>query len=85
MELLWALQNITPLAILDIFLVASLIFGISFLFRGTQSGALLRGTIVFLIAILVISRIFQLLALRWLFENLLTVVMVVSGSKAGWR
>lgn len=76
MELLWALQNLTPLAVLDIFLVASLIFGISFLFRGTQSGALLRGTIVFLIAILVISRIFQLLALRWLFENLLTVVAV---------
>src|SRR5262245_17661197 len=36
----------------------------------------MRGTIVFLVAMLVISRVFQLLALRWLFENLLTVVAV---------
>jgi diadenylate cyclase len=75
-ELLWAFQNLTPLALLDIFLVALLIFGVTFLFRGTQSGALMRGTIVFLVAMLVISRVFQLLALRWLFENLLTVVAV---------
>jgi diadenylate cyclase len=75
-ELLWAFQNLTPLALLDIFLVAALIFGVSFLFRGTQSGALMRGTIVFLVAMLVISRIFQLSALRWLFENMLTFVAV---------
>ncbi|NWF70222.1 MAG: TIGR00159 family protein [Chloroflexi bacterium] len=76
MELLWALQNLTPLALLDIFLVALLLFSVTFFFRGTQSVALLRGTIVTLVGVLVVSRIFQLLALRWLFENLLTVIAV---------
>jgi diadenylate cyclase len=76
LELLWALENLTPTAILDIVLVAMLFFGASFLFRGTQSIALLRGTILMLIGVLVISRVFQLVALRWLFENLLTVLAV---------
>jgi diadenylate cyclase len=75
-EVLWAFQNLTPLALLDIFLVALLIFSVSFLFRGTQSRALLRGTILVLITVLVVSRLFQLLALRWLFESIITILAV---------
>jgi diadenylate cyclase len=75
-ELFWAFDNLTAIALLDIFLVAVLFFALSFLFRGTQAVALLRGTIVVLVTILIISRVFQLLALRWLFENILTVLAV---------
>jgi diadenylate cyclase len=76
MELLWALQNLTPIAVLDILLVALLLFAASLLLRGTQSVALMRGTVVLLVVVLLISRVFQLLALRWLFENMLTVLAV---------
>jgi diadenylate cyclase len=76
MELLWAFDNLTPIAIVDILLVTLLFFSVSFLFRGTQAVALLRGTILVLIGALVVSRLFELLALRWLLDNMLTVLAV---------
>ncbi len=76
MELVWALNNLTPSAIIDILLVALLFFGASFFIRGTQSVALLRGMILVLGAMVVFSNIFNLLALRWLLENTLTVLAI---------
>lgn len=76
MELVWALNNLTPSAIVDILLVALLFFGASFFIRGTQSVALLRGMILVLGAMVVFSNIFNLLALRWLLENTVTVLAI---------
>lgn len=76
MDLLWALDSLTPLAIFDILLVALLFFGASFFIRGTQAVALLRGMIVLLLGVVIISNIFQLLALRWLLGNILTVLAI---------
>lgn len=76
MELVWVLESLTPIAVLDILLVALLFFGVSFLIRGTQAVALLRGTVVVLAFVILISNIFQLLALRWLLSNLLTVLAI---------
>ena len=48
MEVLWALQNLTPTAIVDILLVAVVFFMASFFIRGTQAIALLRGMVLVL-------------------------------------
>ncbi len=74
MELLWALDNLTWKAILDIFLVGLVFFGASFFFRGTQAIALLRGLLFLLISLLVVSSVLDLQALRWLTQNLLVVM-----------
>ncbi len=74
MEFLWLLDNLSLKALLDIFLVALVFFGASFFFRGTQAIALLRGMLLVLATMLVLSSLLNLLALRWLLENLLLVM-----------
>lgn len=76
MELIWVIESLTPLAILDILLVALLFFGVSFFVRGTQAVALIRGLAVVLAVIVVVSNLFQLLALRWLFGNIITILAI---------
>lgn len=74
MEFLWLLDNLSLKALLDIFLVALVFFGASFFIRGTQAIALLRGMLLVLVTMLVLSSLLNLLALRWLLENLLLVL-----------
>lgn len=74
MELIWALDNLTLKSLLDIFLVALVFFGASFFFRGTQAVALVRGILIVLVTMLLLSSVLNLLALRWLLENLVVVL-----------
>ena len=76
MELVWALENLTPNAILDILLVALVFFGASFFLRGTQAVALLRGMLIVLVSMMLISSVLNLLALGWLLQNLLTILAI---------
>lgn len=76
MELIWTLDNLTITALVDILLVAVFFFGLSFLFRGTQAVALLRGTVLLLIGMIVVSNLFNLTAVGWLLGNVLTVLAV---------
>ncbi len=76
MDLIWTFDNITPIAIVDILLVALLFYGASFFIRGTQAVALLRGMILLLAFVVVITNVFELLALRWLLGNMLTVLAI---------
>lgn len=76
MELVWAIQSLTLLDLVDIFIVALFFFTISFLFRGTQAVALLRGTVILYVGLILVSNIFQLKALSWLLTNALTVLAV---------
>jgi diadenylate cyclase len=73
-DILWALDNLTPRALLDIFLVALVFYGASFIIRGTQATTLLRGMLLALGGLLLVSGLFNLVALRWLLENLLLVL-----------
>jgi len=57
-DLIWAFDNITPIAIIDILLVALLFYGVSFFIRGTQAVALLRGVIVLIAFVVVITNVF---------------------------
>ncbi len=74
MELLWVLDSLTWKSLLDIFLVAVLFFGVSFFLRGTQAMILLRGMLIVLITMFVLSSVLNLLALRWLLENMFLVL-----------
>lgn len=61
---------------LDIAIVTLLFFAITFIFRGTQAAALLRGLLILTIGLLVVASLFQLQALGWLLANALTVLAV---------
>ena len=76
MELIWAFDSLTATSIVDILLVALLFYGATFFIRGTQAVALLRGMILLLAAVVVISNVFALLALRWLLGNMLTLLAI---------
>lgn len=76
MEIVWALSNIDLRAIIDILLVALMFFGVSFFIRGTQAMALLRGVLLLLGIVVIVSNVFQLTALRWLLQNILTILAV---------
>jgi diadenylate cyclase len=73
-ELVWALDNLTLKSLIDIVLVALIFFGASFFFRGTQAIALLRGMVLVLVGMLLISSVLNLTALRWLLENTFLVL-----------
>jgi diadenylate cyclase len=76
LEIIWALSNIDLRAIIDILLVALMFFGVSFLIRGTQAMALVRGVLLLLGIVVVVSNVLQLTALRWLLQNVLTFLAV---------
>ncbi len=76
MELLWTLSNLTLRDLIDIFIVGGVFFSASFLFRGTQAVALLRGTIIVFVLLVIVSGVFQLEALSWLLSNAVTVLAV---------
>jgi len=75
-ELTWTLESLTLPALIDITIVAFFFFGVSFLFRGTQAVALLRGVVVLLVGLIFISSIFEFLALSWILSKMLTVFAV---------
>ncbi len=68
------LDNLTWQAVLDILLVGLVFFGASFFFRGTQAVALLRGILIVLITLFILSSLLNLLALSWLLQNLVVVL-----------
>jgi diadenylate cyclase len=75
-EFIWALENIDVRALLDIFIVAIFFFSISLLFRGTQALALLRGMLLTMVGLILLSSVLQLQALGWVLQNLITVLIV---------
>jgi len=75
-EILWIVNNIRPIDLLDITIVALLIFGLSFLLRGTQAMALFRGLLIIVFGLLLIAGILDLQALGWLLSNALTLLAV---------
>ncbi len=66
LELAWLLDNLTLNALVDILLVALLIFGLTLFIRGTQAVALVRGIVLLTLGMVLMSRVFELTALGWL-------------------
>ncbi len=75
-EIFWILSNLTLNSLLDIGIVTLLFFGMTFLFRGTQAGALFRGIVVLFLGLFLVAGIFRLQALGWMLTNLLTALVV---------
>jgi diadenylate cyclase len=76
MQFLWALESITWLDVLDIAAVTLILYGASFIIRGTTSVTAVRGLIVALIVTVLVSSLFQLAALQWLTSVILTLLGV---------
>jgi diadenylate cyclase len=77
MDLIWTLQNINSVqAVLDILIVALLIFAASYLVRGTPAMPVLRGVIVVVIVLGVLSSTLNLTAFNWVLRNILTATAV---------
>ncbi|MBL8146800.1 MAG: TIGR00159 family protein [Anaerolineae bacterium] len=76
MQFLWALESITWLDVLDILTVTLILYGASFIIRGTTSVTAVRGLIVALIITILVSSLFQLAALQWLTGVILTLLGV---------
>jgi diadenylate cyclase len=75
-QFLWALQSVTWLDIVDIMAVSLILFGASFIIRGTTSVTAVRGLIVVLVVTVLVSSLFQLAALQWLTGAIVTLLAV---------
>lgn len=76
LDLLWTLQRIRWVDLVDITLVAAVFFGILYLVRGTRAVPLLRGIILLIILLALLSTIFRLRAFAWLVERALPAMLV---------
>lgn len=76
MELLWTLESITLTDLIDILLVAGFFYTLAYFVRGTQSMALIRGTILVAVLMSLFSSLFQLRAVGWLLNGVLTALAV---------
>ncbi len=76
MNLFYTLTSITFGDVLDILLVALVIFSLSFFLRGTQAMALVRGLVILFGIAVIVSNLFDLVAVRWLLERGLTVLII---------
>ena len=75
-QIIWAIEGLSPSSIIDILLVALVLFGLSFLVRGAQGVTLLRGFIIVYAVAVIVSNVLNLTAMRWLLQNLITLMAV---------
>lgn len=75
-DLLWYLQRLEWIDALDILLVAFIFFLLLYLVRGTRAVPLLRGVILLVIVIALLSGVIRLRALGWLTEKALPALLV---------
>lgn len=75
-ELLWYLQRLEWVDVLDILLVAFILFWLLYLLRGTRAVPLLRGVILFVILVALLSSVVHLRAFGWLIQRALPALLV---------
>jgi diadenylate cyclase len=75
-ELSSLLQRFDWLSLLDIFLVATVLFAVLALVRGTQAVVLLRGVILLVIIIAVLTTFLRLSAFSWLLRNAVPALLL---------
>ena len=75
-DVLWYLQRFEWLDALDVLLVASIFFLLLYLVRGTRAVPLLRGMILLIIVITLLSGGIRLRALGWLTQKALPALLV---------
>jgi diadenylate cyclase len=70
------LDRLGPIDVLDIFLIALLIYGVFLLLRGTAAIALLRGAAIILIVIAILAQALNLAVLDFVIRNSLTGLII---------
>jgi diadenylate cyclase len=75
-DLWWALQRLTWIDLLDIILVSAIFFVMLYLVRGTRAVPLMRGIILLIIVVALLSGIFPLRAFGWMVERALPALLV---------
>ena len=75
-QILLILESVELRDIVDIAIVTSLFYSITFMFRGTQAVALLRGIALVVIGLISVAALFRLQALSWLLANSLTALVI---------
>jgi diadenylate cyclase len=76
-ELWWIFSRLDWLAVLDILLVASALFSLLYLVRTTQAVPLLRGIILLIAIISLLTSVFQLRAFNWLLRQAIPALLVI--------
>lgn len=75
-DLLWYVQRLGWIDIVDIVLVASIFFWLLYLVRGTRAVPLLRGVIFLVIVVVLLSGFIDLRALGWILQRALPALLV---------
>jgi diadenylate cyclase len=75
-NLLFIFQRLSWLSIIDILLVTLVFYGLLHWLRGTQAMVLLRGVILIVIALILITSLVNLPAFSWLIQNSLPALLL---------
>ena len=76
MRLIWTLQTFGWGDVLDVAVVAVVLFAASLMVRGTQAAPLLRGTIFVMLFVALLTTIFDWVAFRWLLNHVITATII---------
>ena len=83
-EIVYIFQRMNWLSILDVFLVAAVVFAVLLLLRDTQIMILLRGVILIIILLVLLTTFINLPAFTWLVNTIMERSSRCSGATA-WR
>ncbi len=75
-QILLILGSVQWRDVVDIAIVTTLFYSITFMFRGTQAVALFRGIALVVIGLISVAALFRLEALSWLLANSLTALVI---------
>ncbi|MDQ5808731.1 MAG: hypothetical protein M3320_08660 [Actinomycetota bacterium] len=75
-DILWLFGRITPLAILDVLAVAAIIFWLLTIAQGTRALPLIRGVLILVAFLAILSTVLELTALRWLLSTSLPALLL---------
>lgn len=75
-EIVFIFQRLDWLGVVDILLVTAVFFSLFVLMRGTQAVVLLRGVVLLIMAVALLSGVFRLRAFAWLLRNTLPALLL---------
>ena len=75
-DILWVLSRLQVTDVLDILLVAAVLYAVLQLIKGTQAIQLLRGVIILIFLAVLLSSILRLTAFSWLIGNAVPALLV---------
>lgn len=75
-DLLWLLRRLDFLSLMDILIVALIIYWLLFLIRGTQAVQLVRGILTVVLLTVFVVNVLHLTAFTWLARNVLPALLV---------